>query len=31
MDKGFVGIPPQIHKKITSLEDGSKKEEGLGT
>jgi hypothetical protein len=31
MDKGLVGTPPQIHKKIMSLQDESKKEEGLGT
>jgi hypothetical protein len=31
MDKGLVGAPPQIHKKIMSLQDESKKEEELGT
>jgi hypothetical protein len=31
MYKGFVGAPPQIHKKMTSLQEESKKEEGLGT
>jgi len=31
MDKGLVGGPPQIRKKIMSLQDESKKQEGFGT
>jgi len=31
MDKGLVGAPPQSHKKLMSLQDENKKEEGLGT
>jgi hypothetical protein len=28
MDKSFVGVPPQIHEKIMSLQEESKKKVG---